>query len=156
MATLATSVAVKDPQGVVQSFGPGDPIPEWAAAQITNPKLWEGGVLPGGASAVESPAAPAQPAVGGADSAGLALVIELLQEVIAKVDDLTADVAGLTVEDDDSDADAGASGPPPKAGRGSGEEKWRAYAEEQGVDVTDLDGRDEIIARLADRDIAVE
>lgn len=39
-------------------------------------------------------------------------------------------------------------GPPPQSGKGSGEDKWRAYAEQQGVDVSDVEGRDEIIDRL--------
>jgi hypothetical protein len=47
-------------------------------------------------------------------------------------------------------------GPPPKAGKGSGEDKWRAYAEEQGVDVSDAEGRDEIIAALEEADVPVE
>jgi hypothetical protein len=47
-------------------------------------------------------------------------------------------------------------GPPPKAGKGSGEDKWRAYAEEQGVDVSDVEGRDEIIAVLEEEGVAVE
>lgn len=35
--------------------------------------------------------------------------------------------------------------PPPRSGRGSGETAWRAWAAQAGVDVSDADGRDEII-----------
>lgn len=52
-------------------------------------------------------------------------------------------------------SDAG-SGPPPKAGKGSGEDKWRAYAAEQGVDVTAIEDRSEIIAFLDGQGIPVE
>lgn len=48
------------------------------------------------------------------------------------------------------------AGPPPKAGKGSGEDKWRAYAEEHKIDVTDLNSRDEIIDRLHEAGIPVE
>lgn len=58
------------------------------------------------------------------------------------------------VEADAAPGDPG--GPPPKAGKGSGEDKWRAYAEEHEVDVTDLKSRDEIIARLEEAGIPVE
>lgn len=47
-------------------------------------------------------------------------------------------------------------GPPPRAGKGSGEQAWRDYAEKQGLDVSDVEGRDNIIAALEDEDIAVE
>lgn len=42
----------------------------------------------------------------------------------------------------------GHDGPPPQSGKGSGEPNWRAYAEDLGVDTSDLEGRDEIIARV--------
>jgi hypothetical protein len=54
-------------------------------------------------------------------------------------------------EDDDESSGGGdpdAGGPPPKSGNGSGEDKWRAYADEVHVDVSELKGRDAIIAAL--------
>lgn len=50
---------------------------------------------------------------------------------------------------------AGPSGPPPRAGKGSGEDKWRAYADEQGVDVSEAEGRDDVIAALEEADVPV-
>jgi hypothetical protein len=47
-------------------------------------------------------------------------------------------------------------GPPPKAGKGSSEVAWREYAAAQGVDVSDVEGRDDIIARLEDADVPTE
>lgn len=44
----------------------------------------------------------------------------------------------------------GHDGPPPQSGKGSGEPNWRAYAEDLGVDVSDLEDRGDIIARLKD------
>jgi hypothetical protein len=54
-----------------------------------------------------------------------------------------------------ADADE-SDGPPPKAGKGSGEDKWRAYAERHGVDVSEAEGRDDVIAALEDAGVAVE
>ncbi|MCV7434819.1 hypothetical protein [Mycolicibacterium bacteremicum] len=48
------------------------------------------------------------------------------------------------------------SGPPPRAGKGSGEAAWRAYAEEQGVDVSGAEGRDDIIDALDAAGVPVE
>lgn len=50
----------------------------------------------------------------------------------------------------------GGGGPPPRAGKGSGEDKWRAYADEQGVDVSEAQGRDDIIAELDEAGVPVE
>lgn len=48
------------------------------------------------------------------------------------------------------DSGKGPDGPPPQSGKGSGEPNWRAYAEDLGVDVSDLEDRGDIIARLKD------
>lgn len=37
---LAATVYVADEEGVVRSFGPGDTLPDWAAAKITNPDAY--------------------------------------------------------------------------------------------------------------------
>lgn len=37
---LAYKVFVPDKDGEMQSFGPGDDVPGWAAKQITNPSAW--------------------------------------------------------------------------------------------------------------------
>ncbi|MCB1287417.1 MAG: hypothetical protein KDB47_06920 [Mycobacterium sp.] len=49
-----------------------------------------------------------------------------------------------------------AAGPPPRSGKGSSESAWRRYADEHGVDVTSLEGRDDIIAACQEAGIAVE
>lgn len=41
MRRLAAHVHVNDEHGKVHVFGPGDQVPDWAAAKITNPKAWE-------------------------------------------------------------------------------------------------------------------
>lgn len=46
--------------------------------------------------------------------------------------------------------------PPPKAGKGSGEDKWRAYAAQVGVDVSRAEGRDDIISILDGAGVPVE
>lgn len=48
------------------------------------------------------------------------------------------------------------TGPPPKAGKGSGEPRWREYAAKQGVDVSSAEGRDDIIDALRDAGVPVE
>ena len=40
-------------------FRPGDDLPSWVAAAITNPAAWEGGVVPGAAAPTEPEPAPA-------------------------------------------------------------------------------------------------
>lgn len=62
---------------------------------------------------------------------------------------------GLAADEDSEDSDS-ASGPPPKAGKGSGESAWRSYAEEQGIDVSGAEGRDDIIDALDKAGVAVE
>ena len=51
-------------QGRNDTFGPGDALPIWALAAITNPDVWEGGRVPAHiADAVDQPpAAPTDPA----------------------------------------------------------------------------------------------
>ena len=59
---LAASVRVRAPlTGRQQVFRPGDDLPSWARAAITNPAAWVGGVVPGAAAPVEpEPAVPAE------------------------------------------------------------------------------------------------
>ena len=50
MAELRAAVYVDDPNEVGKSvlFVPGDEVPDWAAALITNPNCWVDGELPKG------------------------------------------------------------------------------------------------------------
>lgn len=50
----------------------------------------------------------------------------------------------------------GPTGPPPRSGRGSGEGQWRQYAQDHGVDVTLVEGRDDIIAACEAAGVPVE
>ena len=60
MTGLVASVRVRDPRtGRQQVFRPGDDLPSWVAAAITNPAAWEGGVVPGAAAPTEPAPAPA-------------------------------------------------------------------------------------------------
>lgn len=160
MSALVRHVSVRDDLGNVHSFGPGDEVPEWAVRKITNPLAWEDGEVPFPSKRPKGGGAkPDAPAVGGVSETSVQESEDrIVERVLAGVADL---LNGLIVGDDDAtedsdDVEGTGDGPPPRQGKGSGEEKWRAYAAEKGVDVTDLDGRDEIIARLKDRDIPVE
>lgn len=57
---------------------------------------------------------------------------------------------------DTSGGDPAAGDPPPKSGKGSGEDKWRDYAESHGLDVSDLKDREEIISALESEGIRTE
>lgn len=41
MTALNTYVAVAGPDNTTVWFGPGDELPDWAAAAITNPDVWD-------------------------------------------------------------------------------------------------------------------
>lgn len=62
MAKLRTHVHVKDDKGLTHVFGPADELPEWAQRAITNPKAWEGGVLPTVSQLTEPTPAPVKKA----------------------------------------------------------------------------------------------
>lgn len=115
MAALVAYVAVRDDDGIVHSFGPGDDVPGWAKPKITNPKVWEGGE---------------DSEVSGGDG-----------------DDNTGT---------DGDGQKPKPVPPPKGGKGSGEDKWREYAAEVGVDVSEAQDRDDIITILELAEVPTE
>ncbi len=159
MAALTGHVSVRDPSGQTASFGPGDELPDWAAKQVTNPRLWEDGEVPFPA---ERPTA-GEPASGQAPQGseqGLAdLEDRIVTRVLEGVGDLLRDLVAV-VEDGDELADPAAESvapvPPPRAGKGSGEDKWRAYAAEVGFDVTGIEDRNDIIAALESAGVPVE
>jgi hypothetical protein len=62
----------------------------------------------------------------------------------------------FATSDEVDDAGDVHDGPPPQHGRGSGEDKWRAYAENHGVDVSAAEGRDDVIAALEAAGVPVE
>lgn len=55
-----------------------------------------------------------------------------------------------------SDDGGSTDGPPPKAGKGSGEDKWRAYAGRVGVDVSEAESRDDVITLLELAEVPTE
>lgn len=139
MAVLARHVAVQDDNGVTHSFGPDSEVPEWALPKITNPNLWVDGDVPFPEEEV-----PAES--------------DLVAALKSENERLTAENIRLTEELEQLTAPPASSGggPPPRAGRGSGEDKWRAYAAEKGVDVDAIEERNEIIAFLESQGIPVE
>lgn len=62
MASLVTYVYVRDDHGRRSRFGPGDDVPSWAAAKITNPAAWDsnGGTSDDGAPKPKSKRKPRQ------------------------------------------------------------------------------------------------
>lgn len=152
MGTLTRHVSVRDDAGEIHSFGPDSgEVPEWAARQITNPGAWEDGEAPFPAKKPSG----SKPAAAGAVSEVSTQDLEdrIVSRVLGGVGDLLREL--VAVVDTEDDADPAGSGPPPKAGRGSGEDKWRTYAAEQGVDVTAIEDRNEIISFLDSQGIAV-
>lgn len=154
MGALARHVSVRDEAGVIHEFGPDSPsIPDWAARKITNPAAWADGEAP-------FPAAPAKPAAPNQGAVSAVPTEDLEDRIVSRVLDgvgqLLRDVL-VVVDDEDGDAsgDSGAV-PPPRAGKGSGEDKWRAYAAEKGVDVSHIEDRNEIIAFLEEQGVPVE
>ena len=70
MTGLVASVRVRDPRtGRQQVFRPGDDLPSWVRAAITNPAAWEGGVVPGAAAPTE-PASAASAESDGVEDGG--------------------------------------------------------------------------------------
>ncbi|MEV2222751.1 hypothetical protein AB0E01_23075 [Nocardia vinacea] len=66
MPQLNTFVHVESGNGEMHVFGPGDVVPDWAVAAITNPMVWaDGGDVrpdPPAAAAAEPEAEPEAPA----------------------------------------------------------------------------------------------
>lgn len=60
---LLRFVHVTDGEGNVHAFGPDDVVPEWAVAQITNPKVWDGAGPPA-AGPIPQQTVPRPPAAG--------------------------------------------------------------------------------------------
>lgn len=92
MATLGAYVHV---DGVV--YAPGDEVPAHHAVLITNPKAWEGGVLPAAEIPVAGPAAPPRAGKGSGRDEWAAYAAELglavgpdasRDDIIAAVDEI--------------------------------------------------------------------
>ncbi len=155
MSALARHVSVRDEAGVIHEFGPDSPsIPDWAARKITNPAAWADGEAPFRAAPVKV----TDPNPGVVSAVPTA---DLEDRIVSRVlDGVGALLRDLVVVDEDGDDDAAGTEaeavPPPRAGKGSGEDKWRAYAAAQGVDVSHIEDRNEIIAFLEEQGVPVE
>ncbi|MFV8173792.1 hypothetical protein [Mycolicibacterium peregrinum] len=154
MSTLARHVSVRDDVGGIYTFGPEDEIPEWAARKITNPSAWESGEAPFPAERPTG-AAPAVGAVSAVPTSDLEdrIVARVVEGVGAVLRDM---LVVVDAEEEDEGIASTESEPPPRAGKGSGEDKWRAYAADKGVDVSHIEDRNEIIAFLENQGVRVE
>jgi hypothetical protein len=118
MARLAAYVHVAG-----QWYRPGDMPPPEVAARITNPKAWQGGVLPD--------------------------LPDVKADAESAADDPSRDAAA---NPDKPIAPAEAADgrervpAPPRSGRGSGLDAWQAFAVDHDVEFPDGASRDEIIA----------
>lgn len=158
MSTLARHVSVRDDVGGIHTFGPEDEIPDWAARKITNPSAWEDGEAPFPAEPSTSSPATGVPAVGAVSAVPNAdLEDRIVSRVVEGVGAVLREMLVVVDADDEDSASTGSEAePPPRAGKGSGEDKWRTYAAEQGVDVSHIEDRNEIIAFLEEQGVPVE
>lgn len=154
MARLAGHVSLRDATGDVVSFKPGDDVPEWAAKQITNPRLWEDGDVP-------FPPAPKSlaPVAGDQTDEALRAEVERLQaenlQLHSDKQQLIEEVNRLRGTTPGAD---GAPEPPPRGGAGGGRDAWAEYASHftDKVTITEDDKRDEIIDKLEKAGVRVE
>lgn len=88
---LTANVWVHRPDGDPVMFGPGDDVPEWAAALITNPKVWDS---PAPVAAAEPAEVVEEPAVSQPSEDGLFDPGEHnAKDVLAYLESLTDDQA---------------------------------------------------------------
>ncbi|WP_280471002.1 hypothetical protein [Nocardia cyriacigeorgica] len=133
MRRLTRYVHVADDAGAVHGFGPGDHVPAWAAAKITNPHVWEG--------TDHTPEPIVTMGTGGGGGQGI--VIRELPDTRLHVEEATADddAAGDPAVDSDN-----GDGPPAQRGTGSNRQAWADYAARRGVTVEPDWKREDIIA----------
>lgn len=153
--------------GVV--YGPGytTDIPDHVANRITNPTAWgenvdsdEGHGVPGDhdqLAAGMQPHTPVQPnQVVPSEPAGPGGVNPFFppeSDTASSAVPTGGDVAGsITGKEQTGNAPGQPLTEPPRSGKGSSEAAWRAYAEQQGVNVDGME-RGEIIAALQDHDV---
>lgn len=116
---LVARVTLEDPDTRQHvSFGPGEEVPGWASALITNPLAWAEGEQP-----TEVP------------------VTEVDDGAEATVDSEHTETPEGEQPTEGDDA-------PPRSGAGSGVGAWAKHARALGVPVTDHMSRDDIIAAV--------
>lgn len=124
--------AVERPNGQTEArsatFGPGDALPDWALAAISNPDVWDGAAPP-------LPKEPESASTTGPDAAD---ELARLRARVAELEHAAAPDGGTEPS----------TSIPPRGGPGSGAPEWREYARGRGVDVADDASRDDVIAAL--------
>lgn len=134
MATVGEyALCVQDPEGTFHSFLPGQQVPAWVVALVTNPRAF----VAEPANEGEDPAAGDHGQPTSNDSA-----------------------AGHTSPDAGDQGGTAAPAPtaltpPPHAGVGSGRDAWADYASAKGVAVQDDWKRDQIIEACRQAGVAV-
>lgn len=144
MATVGEyALCVQDPEGTFHSFLPGQQVPAWVVALVTNPR-----------ALVAEPANEGEDPAAGDDGQSTS-------------NDLAGASEGARPENPgDASPDAGDQGgtaapaptaltPPPQAGVGSGRDAWADYASANGVAVQDDWKRDQIIEACRQAGVAV-
>lgn len=142
---LVSYVAFHNPNnGLSESFGPGDVLPEWAAKQANDmPHIWVDAVV-GETNdervvRLERELAAAQHALSSQPAA-------VPQAAPAASDD--EDDSEDLADGDGEDEDAELPSVPPRTGKGSNAAAWAEYAEAANVDITGLTSRGDIIVAL--------
>jgi hypothetical protein len=124
---LIAYVSVRDADGTPHRFAPGDEVPEWAASYLSNPDVWDTPQDPAETVQAQTPEPAPEPAPAATAPATQA-----------------------------PEQQAPVGTPPPRGGKGSGRTAWVRYAEANGVATDEFDDRDELIAELRRRGIAVD
>ncbi|MEV4767794.1 hypothetical protein [Micromonospora humida] len=130
---MVTDDQGKQSPGRAGVFGPGDSLPDWAVAAISNPDVWDGDPPPR-----PEPTTPTTPGESREQRRA---------RLLAQLAELDGDESG-TAEPGDAGQGQGDDGPPPKGGPGSDAEAWRAYAAGKGIEVPADAKRPAIIAAL--------
>lgn len=128
MPRLAVYVYLHDDDGNVHGFGPGDRVPSWAVAKITNPDAWAEAPSGQTVASASSPTVPV-PSESPAGSEGSG----------------APDNSAGGDEGGDEGGAGEVSAKPPLTGRGSGLGPWLAYAAEVGVEVPEGAKKDDVV-----------
>lgn len=134
---LIAYVSVRDADGTPHRFAPGDEVPEWAASYLSNPDVWDD----------SSP-------VPNAETGSTVPNVETVPAVPEPAPEPAPAATAPAAQAPEQQAPVGT--PPPRGGKGSGRTAWVRYAAGHGLNTDEFDDRDEIIAELRRRDIAVD
>lgn len=133
---------VTDDRGLPYQFGPNDEVPDWAREKITNPDVWTDAEDEPEPVDTDTDTAPAPAPDTGPDLPPADTVPQGGDQAQPETPDAGDQPSAEPKPDDQQDA---AGDPPPLGGAGSGRDAWAAYAEAQGVEVTEEMSRDDIV-----------